>query len=100
MKLLIAMVAIILVSGCANTADYFSGQTNEVAKCFKADGGTTFLGQSTADVSGCFCTISPQAGLRVTAAEISADGECYMTLAVMPGNQTPGEISEENTRSN
>jgi hypothetical protein len=79
---LLMVLVLFLMSGCNATGEYFAGQSNEVASCFKADGSTTVFGQSNANAGGCKCTVSPEAGLRVTEAAVSADGECYMKAVI------------------
>ncbi len=88
--LIFILFTLSLLTGCNSTGEYFAGSSTEVASCFTASGNSTFMGQSTADASGCKCQISPQAGLRVTEAAVSSDGsQCYMKVAI-----TSDELSE------
>ena len=85
-NLIYLTLAVLLLSGCNSTGDYFAGTSTEVASCFKAGGNWTFMGQSTAGASGCKCQISPQAGLRVTEAAVSSDGsQCFMKVEMSDG---------------
>lgn len=85
--IVITLLALFTLAGCSTNKVAEALRETEgriqAGNCTKATASSTVLGQNDAAAQTCTCTISREAGVKVTSATVSADenGRCEMTIA-------------------
>lgn len=92
-------VCLLTLCGCSYFGQLEGFDTDpdkqEVAACINGNARATIFGQNDAVASGCRCRISPSAGMRVTEAVVSTNGECSMRMVASQPGLSPVEDPEQ-----